>query len=199
MKSSHVGHCRSLWASTAASKPVFCARSVGIRIFALRRNSRHVITPSSLLMRGRLLETVLKAEQGAVPAAVARNHALGRPRDSARRAIRPACEELAVSDRRVAGLVCAARVDKSASGAPKGGRVDRKTRAVPAGTVSNIAPPGAPLPLVAWNGGGLANLGRDCAARTICHVWRTKMTQLTRSTQTTARTQGHRESQHESD
>src|SRR5687767_487550 len=30
-------------------------------------------------MRGRLLETIPKAEQGAVPAAVARNHALGRP------------------------------------------------------------------------------------------------------------------------
>ena len=111
-------------------------------------------------MRGRLLETVLKAEQGAVPAAVARNHALGRPRDSARRALRPACEELAGLDRRVAGQVRAAgSINPQVERREAGASIARRALCL-AGTVPDIAPPGAPLPLACLRMGDMAKLER---------------------------------------
>ena len=146
--------------STSLGRRRFYVHVVGIRILLRRRNSlRCDYHPSSLLMRGRLLETVLKAEQGAVPAAVARNHALGRPRDSARRALRPAREELAGLDWRVAGQVRAAgSINPQVERREAGASIARRALCL-AGTAPDIAPPGAPLPLV------VLNVGAPCKAR----------------------------------
>src|SRR5882672_12040756 len=54
----------------------------------------------TLLFEGCLLETILKMGQGAAPAGVARNHALGRLRASCRAALGPLCEVLAGRVRR---------------------------------------------------------------------------------------------------
>ena len=113
-----------------------------------------------MLTRGRLLETILKAEQGAVPAAWLVTTHSGDPGTPPGGHYDPPARSSLCPDRHVAGPDTRGRVDKSASGAPRGGRVDRKTRAVPSqGTVSNIAPPGAPLPLVMLEG-DMAKLGR---------------------------------------
>src|SRR5262245_26317419 len=86
--------------------------------------------PTFLLIEGRLLETILKAERGEWrPAAAARNRRPREVRDPARRALRPGCEELAARIRRK----CRRREARPPTqnrhgGAPRGERVPLDAR-----------------------------------------------------------------------
>jgi hypothetical protein len=89
------------------------------------------ISSSSCLLRGAVRRRSV-VEQDAAPAGVPRKHALGRPRDPARRPLRAVCEELAArSPARMPGTETRPRGQKSRGGAPGGERATPSARRVP--------------------------------------------------------------------